>query len=115
MLKLTSPYRKIVNQIEHTDISKLKHVVWNSKFNYVALLCKKNIFLLNKNFQLVGTVEEKFKVLSAAWNNDDVLVYTTQNHLKYSITNGDNGILKCLESPVYLVHVILFQNQLFIK
>lgn len=97
--------RKIVNQIEHSDLGKLKHVSWNSKFSYAALISKKTIFLVNKSFHLVGTVEEKFKVLSAVWNNDDVLVYTTQNHLKYSILNGDNGILKCLETPIYLLSV----------
>lgn len=84
----------------------MKHVVWNSKFSYCALLCHKTILLTNKSFSLIGTVEEKFKALSAAWNNDDVLVYTTQNHLKYSILNGDNGILKCLETPIYLVNVL---------
>ena len=86
----------------------MKHVVWNSKFNYCALLCHKTILIVNKSFNLIGTVEEKFKALSAAWNNDDVLVYTTQNHLKYSILNGDNGILKCLETPIYLVSVFDF-------
>ena len=101
-----------MNQIEHNDALKLKHVVWNSKWSYVALLCHKTIFLLNKNFQLIGTVEERFKVLSAAWNNDDVLVYTTQNHLKYSILNGDNGILKCLETPIYLLTVYLIKMSL---
>jgi len=60
---------------------------------------------VNKSFNVIGTIQEKFNVTSAAWNVDDVLLYTTQNHLKYSLLNGDFGILQCLEAPIYLIQV----------
>lgn len=31
-----------------------------------------------------------------------VFVYTTSNHIKYAITNGDHGIIRTLDMPVYL-------------
>ena len=34
-----------------------------------------------------------------------VLVYTTLNHIKYCLPNGDHGIIRTLEVPVYLTRV----------
>ena len=31
-----------------------------------------------------------------------MFVYTTSNHIKYAITNGDHGIIRTLDMPVYL-------------
>lgn len=96
----------MINQIEYYDIQKLKRVVWDSKFSRVALLCKKTLYILNKSFSLLTIIAEKFKVTSACWNNDGALIYTTKNHLKYALVNGDYGVLKCFSTPAYLVHVI---------
>ena len=42
---------------------------------------------------------------SAAWNEANVLVYTTLNHIKYCLPNGDSGIIRTLEVPVYVTKV----------
>mmetsp|Transcript_33418 Transcript_33418/g.30413 ORF Transcript_33418/g.30413 Transcript_33418/m.30413 type:complete len:504 (-) Transcript_33418:1241-2752(-) len=97
--------RKIINQIEFPEIGRLKRVVWSNNFSYCALICKKTLYIVNKQFNVQGTVQEKFNITSAVWNIDNVLIYTTSNHLKYSIINGDHGILKCIEVPFYLVYV----------
>ncbi len=34
-----------------------------------------------------------------------VLVYTTLNHIKYCLSNGDHGIIRTLDVPVYLTKV----------
>lgn len=34
-----------------------------------------------------------------------VLVYTTLNHIKYCLPNGDHGIIRTLDVPVYLTRV----------
>ena len=43
---------------------------------------------------------------SAAWDDNGVLVYTTLNHIKYCLPNGDNGIIRTLDVPVYITRVI---------
>ena len=65
-----------------------------------------DLILLNKHFSVACVIQEKFNINSAVWNNDNVLVYTTTNHLKYALLNGDYGILRCLDSPVYVIAVI---------
>ena len=43
-----------------------------------------------------------FRVKSGTWDESGVFVYTTSNHIKYAITNGDHGIIRTLDLPVYL-------------
>lgn len=45
-------------------------------------------------------------VQSAAWDDKGVLIYTTLNHIKYCLTNGDSGIIRTLDVPVYVTQVV---------
>ena len=40
-----------------------------------------------------------------------VFIYTTLNHIKYALPNGDSGIIRTLDNPVYLTKV--FGNVMF--
>jgi hypothetical protein len=44
-------------------------------------------------------------VKSGTWDDSGVFVYTTSNHIKYTITNGDHGIIRTLDLPVYLTRI----------
>jgi coatomer protein complex subunit alpha (xenin) len=50
-------------------------------------------------------IHETIRIKSAAWDDSGILIYTTLNHIKYALPNGDNGIIKTLEQPVYLTRV----------
>ena len=50
-------------------------------------------------------VHETIRVKSAAWDDNGVLVYTTLNHIKYCLPNGDSGIIRTLDVPVYITRV----------
>lgn len=60
---------------------------------------------MNKSFNKICVIQEKFNVKNAIWSNETVLIYCTVNHLKYALLNGDTGILKCLEYPIQLLKV----------
>lgn len=51
-------------------------------------------------------VHETIRVKSAAWDNNGVLIYTTLNHIKYCLPNGDSGIIRTLEVPLYITKVL---------
>lgn len=34
-----------------------------------------------------------------------MLIYTTLNHIKYCLPNGDHGIIRTLDVPVYITKV----------
>lgn len=83
----------------------IKYVVWSADMNHVALLSKHAIIIANKKLGNSSTVHETIRVKSAAWDDTGVLIYTTLNHIKYCLPNGDSGIIRTLEVPVYITHV----------
>lgn len=67
-------------------------------------LCGKNILLIaTEDLEIVATIHEKFSIQSAFWERDNLLFYTTKNHWKYALTNGETGVLKTLDQPLHLV------------
>lgn len=89
----------------------VKYVVWSSDMNHVALLSKHAIIIANKKLGNANTIHETIRVKSAAWDDNGVLVYTTLNHIKYCLPNGDSGIIRTLDVPVYVSKV--FGNVIF--
>jgi coatomer subunit alpha len=80
----------------------VKYVAWNADMSAVALLAKHAITVADKRLGGAQTVHETIRVKSAAWDEAGVLIYTTLNHVKYCLPNGDVGIIRTLESPLYL-------------
>ena len=56
-------------------------------------------------------MHETIRVKSAAWDDSGVLIYTTLNHIKYCLPNGDSGIIRTLDVPVYITKV--FGNTIY--
>ncbi|GAA5988628.1 hypothetical protein JCM5350_005773 [Sporobolomyces pararoseus] len=83
----------------------VKYVVWSNDGNMVALLSKHTIMLANKQLQSSNLIHETIRIKSGSWDDSGVFLYTTLNHIKYALPNGDNGIIKTLSSPVYLTRV----------
>jgi coatomer protein complex subunit alpha (xenin) len=87
------------------SVSGVKYVVWSNDGLYAALLSKHNVTIVNKNLEQVSTLHETIRIKSATWDDSGVLLYSTLNHVKYTLLNGDNGIVRTLDQTVYLVRV----------
>jgi len=72
---------------------------------YAALLSKHNVTIVTKTLEQVSTLHETIRIKSATWDDAGVLLYSTLNHIKYTLLNGDNGIVRTLDQTVYLVRV----------
>ena len=96
----TNFFRKEISKIETTKT--INFVSWRQNYTYGAIIFKKNIIIINKQFKQQCTKDEKFQIYSAIWTKENVLIYTTQTHIKYLLTNGDNGILKSLSNLFFL-------------
>ena len=83
----------------------IKYVVWASDMSRVALLSKHAIVLSDRKLGHSVTVHETIRVKSGAWDDHGVFIYTTLNHIKYALPNGDSGIVRTLDNPVYLTKV----------
>jgi len=91
--------------ISALNAAGVKYVVWNEDMSMVAMLSKHSVIIADKKLQNSCTVHETMRVKSAAFDANNILIYTTLTHLKYCLPNGDNGIIKTLEECVYLTKV----------
>ncbi|MCJ1432588.1 hypothetical protein MMC27_001945 [Xylographa pallens] len=92
-------------QMAELSVAGVKYVVWSSDGLYAALLSKHNVTIINKSLEQISTLHETIRIKSAAWDDAGVLLYSTLNHIKYTLLNGDNGIVMTLDQTVYLVRV----------
>jgi len=83
----------------------IKYVVWSADMTRVALLSKHAIVLADRRLGHSVTVHETIRVKSGAWDDNGVFIYTTLNHIKYALPNGDSGIIRTLDNPIYLTKV----------
>ncbi|TEA10984.1 putative coatomer subunit alpha [Colletotrichum sidae] len=86
-------------------VNGVKYVVWSNDGLYAALLSKHNVTIVTKALEQVSTLHETIRIKSATWDDAGVLLYSTLNHIKYTLMNGDNGIVRTLDQTVYLVRV----------
>ena len=96
----------------HVKIPKCRYVIWSPDMTTVALLSKHCINICNKKLETLCSIQENTRVKSGTWDDQGVFVYTTSNHIKYAITNGDHGIIRTLDMPVYLTKM-KGNNQVF--
>jgi len=87
-------------------IAQAKYCIWSANNEYVSLLSKHSVVLCNKKLEHLSTAHETMSIKSGVWTDEGVFIYSTLNHLKYCLSNGDAGIICTLEHPVYLSCVI---------
>ncbi|KAJ2744232.1 hypothetical protein GGI20_003131 [Coemansia sp. BCRC 34301] len=85
--------------------SPVKYVVWSSDMSTVALLCKHTVTLASKQLEQLCQIHETIRIKSAVWDGSGVLLYSTLNHVKFALPQGDSGIIRTIDNPVYLVRV----------
>ncbi|KAI9098808.1 coatomer WD associated region-domain-containing protein [Phlyctochytrium arcticum] len=86
-------------------VNGVRYIVWSPDMSMVALLSKHTVVIANKNLEQLCLVHETIKVKSGAWDEIGVFLYSTLNHIKYALPQGDNGIIRTVEQPVYLTKV----------
>ncbi|KAK2718006.1 hypothetical protein QYM36_006703 [Artemia franciscana] len=94
--------RKVIATVK---LAKCRHVVWSSDMNVVALMAKHNIVICDKKLDTICQIHDNFQLKSGAWDDSGVFIYTTSNHIKYCLTNGDSGTIRTIDLPVYLTRV----------
>lgn len=92
-------------ELAEISVNNVKYVSWSSNGQYLALLSKHTITIADKDLKLITSMHETIRIKSAAWDDTGVLLYSTLNHIKYTLLNGDNGIIKTLENTLYITKV----------
>ncbi|KAH7599665.1 Trp-Asp (WD) repeats profile [Nakaseomyces glabratus] len=89
-------------KVAQMHVKNVKYVSWSQDGQYLAMMSKHTITIVNKRLELINSMHETIRIKSAAWDESNVLVYTTLNHIRYSLLNGDHGIIKTLEKTLYI-------------
>ncbi|RGB25538.1 coatomer WD associated region-domain-containing protein [Rhizophagus diaphanus] len=111
LLLLSTPTSVILYDIQQRqtvaeiNTPPVKYIVWSSDHNQVALLSKHTITIANKTLEQSCLIHETIRIKSGAWDDAGIFVYSTLNHIKYALPQGDNGIIRTLDQPVYLTKV----------
>jgi len=86
-------------------IPKCRYVVWSADMATVALLSKHVVTIATRKLEVLCSIHENTRVKSGTWDDSGIFIYTTSNHIKYALTNGDHGIIRTLDLPVYLTRI----------
>ena len=101
--------RRVLGEI---SAPKAKFVAWTSDSSKVAILCKVGVVIADRNMEQLCSISETVRVKSGAWDSsNNIFIYTTINHIKYVLSNGDTGIIRSLNAPIYVTKVV--KKQLF--
>lgn len=97
--------KKTLNTVSlaSSEQSAIKGIFWNKTNTCFALVCKKTIHIFTKNLVKVCSFTENFNIKSAFWTKDNSLIYSTINHIKFGLLNGDVGVLKCTDQTLRVV------------
>jgi len=101
--------RRVLGEI---TAPKVKMVSWSPDGSKVAIICKYGVLMADRNMEQLCSISETVRMKSGAWDSSSKLfIYTTLNHIKYCIPNGDTGIIRTLDAPIYVTKV--HKKQLF--
>jgi coatomer protein complex subunit alpha (xenin) len=86
---------------------RVKRVALSADEAFLAVSFKKSILIFDSSLaSSLHTVSESCPVKSMIWNGENVLVYSTVQHLKFLLLNGEGGILcNTPAQPEYVVGV----------
>lgn len=59
--------------------------------------------ITNKNLEQLAFIHETIKIKGGVWDDSGVFLYTTLNHFKFALPNGDKGTIKTIDYPIYPV------------
>ncbi|KIL00335.1 hypothetical protein PAXRUDRAFT_130065 [Paxillus rubicundulus Ve08.2h10] len=83
----------------------VKYVAWSADSQLVALMSKHTITIANKIFSQSSLIHETIRIKSGAWDDTGVFIYSTLNHIKYCLPQGDHGVICTLDNPIYLTRI----------
>ncbi|KAJ6225704.1 hypothetical protein RDWZM_004249 [Blomia tropicalis] len=92
-------------ELATVNCAKVKFVVWNNDMSYVCLLSKHQLTICNRRLEISASITETSKIKSGAWDDLGIFIYTTSNHIKYALLNGDYGIIRTLDLPIYITRI----------
>lgn len=84
----------------------IRQAIWSPEGQYVAFFSKMFLYLCDRQLDIKTSIHETVRIKSGAWAEEaGVFIYTTSTHIKYCLLNGDHGIIRTLDLPIYITKV----------
>ena len=94
--------RRTLNELH---APRVRRVSWSKNLEFIAVMSKNGVIIANRDLEYQCATNEMVRVKSGAWDDCGVFVYSTLNHIKYILPNGDCGIIRSLDEVVYIARV----------
>ena len=92
------------NVVKEVETARVRRVVWSENMEMVALIGKYTVTLMTKTLDtLCISLKERTGIKGGVWDNVGVFLYNTSSQVNYLVPNGDTGLVRGLDSPVYLI------------
>ena len=96
---------KVLAELQTQSRHPIKYVCWSGDGKYAAMYSKANIYLTDGKLGELASINENSRIKSGSWDAVGAFVYTTSTHLKYLLPNGESGIIRTLDFPIYVTSV----------
>nr|CDS32611.1 E3 ubiquitin protein ligase CBL [Hymenolepis microstoma] len=84
----------------------VRQAIWSADGQHVAFFSKMFLYLCDRQLEVKTSIHETVRIKSGAWAEEaGVFIYTTSTHIKYCLLNGDHGIIRTLDLPIYITKV----------
>lgn len=89
----------------YEDLSHAKNIQISKDEQFIAVTCQLGIHILSNNLDYVTSIISEVKIKSAQWDDSNTLFYSTPNHIRFMLVNGDSGIIKSTNELNYLLRI----------
>ncbi|KAK1937599.1 WD domain, G-beta repeat domain containing protein [Babesia divergens] len=93
LTETTSCYEKLCNII----VSKSKKVI--------AAIFKTCVVIYDRNLKKLASKQMQGKIKTAMWYDNTALFFATSDRMHYIMVNGDSGVLRSLDEPIYMIRI----------
>lgn len=84
----------------------IRQAIWSADGQQIAFFSKMFLYLCDRQLEVKTSIHETVRIKSGAWADQaGVFIYTTSTHIKYCLLNGDHGIIRTLDLPIYITKV----------
>ncbi len=102
--------RKVVGEAQ---VAGVKFAIWSNDVSnedsnlpkYVAFITKDRIVIANRSLEQLAVVRETTPIKSGVWTESGAFIFNTLTHFKFCLPNGDVGIVRTIDSPLYVCSV----------
>jgi len=94
---------------QEAKIFGVKQAIWSHSKGgdkgLVAFINSTGVVIANHKLEILFSLLENMRVKSGVWDDTGAFIYSTLSHIKYALPNGDHGIVRTLDRPIYITAV----------